>query len=45
MGYPDEEEQAELQEDHLAGDHYGAPHPDCWMCWDDDDEPEAPGFH
>lgn len=35
--------QAELQADHLDGLHFGDPHPDCWACWDDDNEPECPG--
>lgn len=36
-------EQAELEEAHLNGDHFGNPEPACWICWDEDKEPEAPG--
>jgi len=41
--YDDEhDEQYEIQQDHLNGLHFGAPEPDCWICWDEDDEPECP---
>jgi hypothetical protein len=43
--YEDQEhdEQYEIQDDHLNGLHFGSPEPDCWICWDEDDEPECPG--
>jgi len=37
-----DDEQAELQADHEEGHHFGTPHPNCWICWDEDDEPECP---
>jgi len=36
-------EQDEIQQEHLDGLHYGSPEPSCWICWDEDNEPECPG--
>jgi len=45
-GWPDDEQEA-LQTAHEQGDHFGNPDPDCWCCWDqedeDEDNPECPG--
>lgn len=35
-------EQDEIAEAHMNGEHLGAPEPSCWICWDEDDEPECP---
>lgn len=39
-------EQDELQAAHEGGEHFGNPHPECWSCWDQEDEdgdnPECP---
>ena len=37
------EEQNEIGEAHMNGEHFGCPEPACWMCWDDDNDPECPG--
>jgi hypothetical protein len=39
---PTYDEQDEIERAHMAGDHYGAPEGDCWLCELDDDRPEAP---
>jgi len=38
-----DQEQEDIQADHLDGLHFGAPDPYCWICEIDDKEPEAPG--
>lgn len=35
------DEQEQIQADHLAGLHFGAPVGACWIC-EEDREPEAP---
>jgi len=42
----DPNEQDDIAEAHLSGEHFGSPDPACWQCWDveddDGDNPECP---